>query len=158
MAPASSASAHRHDVAVTDLHTTAAQRLRADGQRYTTGRRMLVGMLEAADRPLTIADLLERDRSMAQSSVYRNLAVLERAKVVNRLVTNDEFGRFELAEDLTGHHHHLICSHCGSMADFTISEKLEQSLDQAFAKVAADYGFEADHHRLDLLGVCAACR
>jgi Fe2+ or Zn2+ uptake regulation protein len=140
------------------VHTTAAQRLRADGQRYTGSRRALVGLLEAADRPLTIADLLERDRGLAQSSAYRNLAVLERAGVVNRLVTNDEYGRFELTEDLTEHHHHLICSSCGAMADFTISTELEHALAKAFSKVAIDAGFLAEHHRLDLLGVCASCR
>jgi len=141
-----------------DVHTTAAQRLRADGQRYTSSRRALVDLLDDADRPLTIADLLERDRRLAQSSAYRNLAVLERAGVVNRLVTNDEYGRFELTEDLTEHHHHLICSSCGAMADFTISTELEHAMGQAFSKVAVDAGFHAEHHRLDLLGICATCQ
>src|SRR5687767_14850736 len=120
----------------TDLHTTAAQRLRADGQRYTTGRRALVTILDEATRPLTIAELLDLDRTLAQSSAYRNLAVLERSGVVHRLVTTDEFARFELAEDLTEHHHHLICSACGSMEDFTVSPQLETSLEKAFVKAS----------------------
>ena len=140
-----------------EIHVTAAQRLRADGQRYTTNRRLLVEILEATDRPLTIADMLEQNPELALSSAYRNLAVLERAGVVHRLVTSDEFARFELAEDLTEHHHHLICSSCGSMADFTISPELEKALDKAFSRVAADVGFRAEHHRLDLLGHCADC-
>jgi Fur family ferric uptake transcriptional regulator len=140
-----------------EIHVTAAQRLRADGQRYTTNRRLLVEILEATDRPLTIADMLEQNDGLALSSAYRNLAVLERAGVVHRLVTSDEFARFELAEDLTEHHHHLICSNCGSMADFTISPELERALDKAFTRVAADVGFHAEHHRLDLLGHCADC-
>src|SRR3954449_3061894 len=126
-----------HPTPRTDLHTTAAQRLRADGQRYTTGRRALVTILDEATRPLTIAELLDLDPSLAQSSAYRNLAVLERGGVVHRLVTTDEFARFELAEDLTEHHHHLICSNCGSMADFTIPPELERALDKAFARVAS---------------------
>ena len=143
--------------AAAEIHTTAAQRLRADGQRYTTNRRVLVEILEATDRPLTIAEMLEHRDDLALSSAYRNLSVLERAGVVHRLVTSDEFARFELAEDLTEHHHHLICSNCGSMADFTIPSELETALDKAFARVAADVGFRAEHHRLDLLGHCAAC-
>jgi Fe2+ or Zn2+ uptake regulation protein len=156
MAANAGSSPHRHGAAG-DLHTTALQRLRADGQRYTSGRRNLVSLLEATDRPLTIGELLERDPALAQSSAYRNLAVLERAGVVNRLVTNDEFARFELAEDLTEHHHHLICSSCGAMADFTIPASLERSLADAFATVTTSTGFEAKHHRLDLVGTCAAC-
>lgn len=140
-----------------DLHPTVAERLRVDGQRYTAGRRRLVELLAAADRPLTIAELLEGDDRLAQSSAYRNLTVLEGASVVRRVVTDDEFSRFELTEDLTGHHHHLICSSCGRVDDFTISPQLEQSLARAFARVAHDTGFEAEHHRLDLVGTCSSC-
>ena len=33
--------------------------------------------------------------------MYRNLSILERAGVVQKVVTSDEWARFELAEDLT---------------------------------------------------------
>lgn len=141
-----------------DLHTTAAQRLRRVDQRYTGNRRALVEILDSADRPLTIAELLASRDGLAQSSAYRNLAVLERAGVVHRVVTNDEYARFELAEDLTEHHHHLICSSCGAVADFTIAPDLESTLDRAFLRAAAEAGFLVQHHRLDLIGVCADCR
>jgi Fur family transcriptional regulator, ferric uptake regulator len=141
-----------------EVHRTAAERLRADDQRYTAGRRALVEVLVTSGRPLTIAELLDRDDELAQSSAYRNLTVLEQAGVVHRVVGADEFARFELAEDLAGHHHHLICSACGSVADFTISPALEANLATAFRSVTRSTGFQADHHRLDLVGVCADCR
>jgi len=140
-----------------DLHTTATDRLRADGQRYTPRRRALVEVLAASDQPLTIPQLLEQRRDLAQSSVYRNLAVLERAGVVHRIVTSDEFGRFELAEDLTRHHHHLICSACGDVIDFTVPAPVEHELETALSRVARQAGFQADSHRLDLVGTCASC-
>ena len=140
-----------------DLHTTASDRLRADGQRYTPRRRALVEVLSAADQPLTIPQLLEHRRDLAQSSVYRNLAVLERAGVVHRIVTADEFGRFELAEDLTRHHHHLICSTCGGVSDFTVPSQVEHELESALSKVARRAGFRTTGHRLDLVGTCASC-
>lgn len=140
-----------------ELHDLAAVRLRALAQRYTGGRRAIVDVLARADAPLSIPQLLERDRSLAQSSAYRNLAVLERAGVVHRIVTSDEFSRYELAEDLTGHHHHLICSTCGDVRDFTMSSELERDLDRALDRIASAHGFAADHHRLDLVGTCASC-
>jgi Fe2+ or Zn2+ uptake regulation protein len=145
-------------VAPDELHATVAQRLRDDDQRYTGGRRALVEALATAGRPLTIAEVLERGPGLPQSSAYRNLAVLERAGVVHRIVTSDEFARFELDEDLTEHHHHLICSTCGAVADFTVAPDLERALDRAFAEVAAAHGFTAEHHRLDLVGRCSTCR
>ncbi len=140
-----------------ELHVTAAQRLRDDDQRYTTGRRALVTLLAGAGRPLTIGEVLACDGSLAQSSAYRNLAVLERAGVVHRIVTSDEFARFELDETLTAHHHHLICSGCGAVTDVTLGADVERALADACADVARRHGFTAEDHRLDLVGRCAAC-
>ena len=140
-----------------DLHATAASRLRADGQRYTRNRRTLVEALDESDRPVSIPELLGGRRDLAQSSAYRNLAVLERAGVVRRIVTSDEFARYELAEDLTEHHHHLICSVCGAVTDFTVPTDVEQALDKALARVARSASFVIDAHRLDLVGICAMC-
>jgi Fur family transcriptional regulator, ferric uptake regulator len=140
-----------------DLHSTAASRLRDDGQRYTTQRRALVDLLVTVDQPLTIPQLLERQPGLAQSSAYRNLAVLERAGVVHRIVTSDEFARYELTEDLTHHHHHLICSSCGDVTDFEVSATMEQDLESALTRVARRTGFHVRTHRLDLVGTCARC-
>jgi Fur family ferric uptake transcriptional regulator len=140
-----------------DLHATATSRLRADGQRYTPRRRALVELLAQRDQPLTIPQLLEQRRDLAQSSAYRNLAVLERAGVVHRIVTADEFARYELAEDLTEHHHHLICSTCGDVADFTVPGTVEHEIEAALSKVAKRAGFHTTGHRLDLVGTCSSC-
>jgi Fur family ferric uptake transcriptional regulator len=142
-----------------DLDDEAAARLQRFEQRYTRARRTLVGVLASAEAPLSIPQLLAQDRGLAQSSVYRNLAVLEQAGVVHRIVGSDEFSRYELAEDLTRHHHHhLICSHCGEVQDFTAPASIESDLDRALRRVAAQHGFDTDHHRLDLVGTCANCR
>ena len=141
----------------TDLHDIAIVRLRKLGQRYTSRRRALVRILAEAGGPLTIPQVLELDPGLAQSSAYRNLAVLEQAEVVHRIVTNDDFSRYELAEDLTEHHHHLICSTCGDVVDFTLDARVERDLDRVLGKVAADVAFAVDHHRLDLVGTCSDC-
>lgn len=141
-----------------ELHGAAAARLREDGQRYTTSRRSLVEALEEAGRPLTLPEILDLCSNLPQSSGYRNLAVLERAGVVHRIVTSDEFSRFELAEELTDdHHHHLICSHCGSVDDFVVPPSLERRLQQELDAVAGRTGFTAEHHRFDVIGRCADC-
>jgi Fe2+ or Zn2+ uptake regulation protein len=141
-----------------DLDGLAADRLSAHGQRYTANRRDLLHLLAAADGPLSLPDLLERRPGLAQSSAYRNLAVLEQCGLVQRVVTTDEWARYELAEDVTEHHHHLICSGCGAVRDFTVTTALEREIGQALAVAARQAGFVARHHRLDLIGLCADCR
>jgi Fe2+ or Zn2+ uptake regulation protein len=142
---------------VEDVDVIAVTRLRKDGQRYTENRRQLVRLLATAGTPLTIPEILQRRRDLAQSSVYRNLVVLEEAGLVQKIVTSDEWARYELAEDLTEHHHHLICSECGIVRDFTVPTGLERSVDDALGKVAKQTGFTLRHHRLDLVGVCPSC-
>jgi Fe2+ or Zn2+ uptake regulation protein len=77
--------------------------------------------------------------------------------VVRRILTNGDFARFELAEDLTEHHHHLICSSCGSVGDFTVPATLEADLVRALRRVASRARFHADGHRLDVVGLCDRC-
>ncbi|MBK6856024.1 MAG: transcriptional repressor [Microthrixaceae bacterium] len=139
-----------------DLHGAVGVLLGDDGQRYTAGRRSLVEVLGQAGRPLTAAEILEAG-SLPQSSAYRNLAVLEACGVVHRVIGSDELARFELAEDLTDHHHHLICTSCGTVLDFTVPDSLEADLATVTAEVARATGFHTEHHRLDLLGRCADC-
>jgi Fe2+ or Zn2+ uptake regulation protein len=140
-----------------ELHEVTAARLRADGQRYTSIRRAVVDVLAASEHPVSLPQLLERRRGLAQSSAYRNLAVLERAGVVHRIASTDGFARYELAEDLTTHHHHLICSSCGSVSDFTVPGDLEHTIGKALGRAAARSNFTVEDHRLDLIGRCSSC-
>jgi Fur family transcriptional regulator, ferric uptake regulator len=144
-------------MATADLHVVVGAKLRSAGQRYTTKRRALVEILERARKPVAIPEILDAGGALAQSSAYRNLAVLEHAQVVRRVVTGEEFTRYELAEDLTEHHHHLVCSACGAVRDVTIPTRIERSMERALDEVAADTGFAAVSHRLDLIGTCRAC-
>ena len=144
-------------MSATDIDAEVAGLLEKADQRYTSGRRRLVKALVDGGRPLTISQIGEIDTSLPQSSMYRNLTILEEAGAVSRIVTNDEFARYELAEHLTGHHHHLICNSCGDVADFSLDEQTENQLDAALSAAAASEGFTVTEHRLDLLGTCSAC-
>ena len=139
------------------VHRAAADLLHEAGQRYTDQRRRLVELLARAGRPGSIPEILRAGRGLKQSSVYRNLAELERAGIVHRVVTDEEFGRWELSEALAGHHHHLVCSSCGRVEDAVMPAGFERSLDRTLDGLARDAGFAHLRHRLDLIGLCADC-
>ena len=142
-----------------NVHEAAGARLAALDHRYTRGRHALIDVLLLSEAPLTIAEILERDSTLALSTTYRNLAVLEAAGLVHRIATSDEHARYELDETLTQrHHHHLVCSSCGTVRDFTIAGQLEVDLERALGRVARTNEFSIQHHRLDLVGLCPACR
>lgn len=134
-------------------------RLAALDQRYTVGRRAIIEVLDGVERPLTVPEIVARAKPAAVpvSSAYRNLTALLDAGVVHRVAGTDDHGRYELAEDLAGHHHHLLCARCGTVSDISAYPRLERALADA-AKVARDEtGFEVTGHRIDLLGVCQDC-
>ena len=140
----------------TELRAAVASRLAGSGQRLTATRDAVVSCLANAARPLTIPELLAAAPNLAQSSAYRILVVLEQAGVVHRIVTS-ESARFELAEELTGHHHHLICTNCGTVEDVPASSGLEASLADAVSQVEDATGFRTKTHRIDLVGLCRRC-
>jgi Fe2+ or Zn2+ uptake regulation protein len=142
---------------VTELHDAVELRLRAVGQRYTAQRRALVEVLRRKGKPVPIPELADPHGGLPQSSVYRNLAVLEQAGAVHRVVTG-EFARYELAEELTQHHHHLVCRSCGTVEDVTVSSAFERQVGRAVSEIVDRTGFSAVSHRLDLFGTCRNCR
>jgi Fe2+ or Zn2+ uptake regulation protein len=140
------------------IHDAVDVRLAELDQRYTHLRRLLVETLAAAGRPLTIPELIELAPELPQSSAYRNMTALMEIGVVRRVAGTDDHGRFELAEDLSGHHHHLICAGCGKVEDLHASAGLERALSDAIGTVAREQGYEVTEHRLELLGRCPDCR
>jgi Fur family ferric uptake transcriptional regulator len=141
------------------IHDEAALRLAALDQRYTANRREIVRVLAGAQRPLTITEIVDVAPSVPVSSAYRSLTVLADARVVRKVAGNDDTGRFELAEDLSGeHHHHLICSNCGTVVDIAASPRLERALAEAAKAAAEESEFEVHEHRIDLVGRCTNCR
>ena len=140
-----------------ELHATAASRLRRTRQRYTSGRRALVELLLAAGGPVTIPELVAAGATQSQSSLYRNLAILEQCGVVRRLSSVDDVARYELDETLTGHHHHLVCHVCGDVQDVVLSPSVEQALRTAAEQARDQRRFAVDSHRFELVGTCHDC-
>jgi Fe2+ or Zn2+ uptake regulation protein len=134
------------------------QRLREAEQRYTAGRRAIIGLLVNAGHPVSIGDIADRLPALPRSSAYRHLADLESAGLIRRVAASDEFSRFELAEDLTGHHDHLLCTNCGKITDITLPPGFEKGMTAAIGQLASAERFQPQGHRLDILGTCADCR
>lgn len=142
----------------TDLHEAVGLRLARHGYRYTNGRRRLVDAIAAVGQPVRLPGIVAAAPELAPSSIYRNLDVLERSGVVDRITASGDRAYFEFAEPLISHHHHLICIGCGAMADVRLDDELEALVDQSLAEAASRAGFTPLRHSLDLHGYCASCQ
>jgi len=90
---------------------------------------------------------------LSLGTVYRNLRVLVAQGGLRELDFGMAVTYFETAKDS---HYHLICRVCGSIADADIP--IEQGLQSAAGKARNLGGFRIEKHRLDFIGVCAACQ
>jgi Fur family transcriptional regulator, ferric uptake regulator len=143
--------------ASTDVHAIVDEQLRRSRQRYTLGRRQLVELLESSDRPVTIPELLEHGAVQSQSSLYRNLAILEQCGAVHRIASTDDVARYELTEELSEHHHHVVCAVCGRIDDVVLAPAIERALAEAAQEAKDQRDFDVDSHRLELVGTCSTC-
>ena len=134
------------------------ERLAASGIRFTGGRRQVVAALERAEGPMSAAELhVGLNRQVPVSSVYRTLAVLEEAGVVAPHHGARGITRYEIAEWLAGHHHHLVCVDCGAVEDIELPPSLEKELEVLVGQVSKMSEFSASGHSLEVDGRCTRC-
>ena len=95
--------------------------------------------------------LRERDSQTGLATVYRTLALLADKGVVDTLSHHGTELCYRLCTEL--HHHHLVCSSCHRVVE------VEQcGLGSWLDTVTAQHGFVATDHRVEITGLCAACR
>jgi Fur family transcriptional regulator, ferric uptake regulator len=90
--------------------------------------------------------------AVGTATVYRTLDLLVRAGLAKEHDFAEGFKRYEpLAAGQV--HEHCICSSCGRVTEFS-NDRLERMI----ALLAEEVEFRADHHRLEIYGVCRSCQ
>ena len=140
-------------------HDQVRSRLASRDIRYTPGRRRVVTALLDAGGPRSAAELHDDlNRHLPLSSLYRSLAVMSDALVLDPHNATKGLTRYELAEWLQGHHHHLVCIDCGSVEDIEIPDPVESNLKGLIAVITADREFASTGHSLEIDGRCRRCK
>ena len=143
---------------MTNLHREVEERLADHDMRYTRGRRAVVAALAVADGPRSASELEgEIGRAVPLSSLYRSLTVLEEAGVVVPHHGARSLTRYELAEWLTGHHHHFVCIQCGAVEDVEIPREREAQVRGLVEDLSVTASFTPLNHTLEIEGRCRKC-
>jgi len=90
---------------------------------------------------------------LSLGTVYRNLRLLVAQGDLRELDFGMAVTYFETTKDS---HYHLICRVCGSITDADIP--VERGLQSVVGQARNLGGFCIEEHRLDFIGVCAACQ
>jgi Fur family transcriptional regulator, ferric uptake regulator len=132
-----------------------ATRLRAAGIRPTPGRvrilRELAREPDDATAQVLHARLRKRGERVGLATVYRALHDFAAAGLVDNLPHSAGESCYRLCSE--GHHHHLVCSKCHHVVELT-----DCRLEPWLRRAAAEQGFEATEHRLEVVGLCGDCR
>ena len=139
--------------------------MRGFGYRMTVGREAILDILSKADDHLSAEEIYMRVYrtcpAIGLASVYRTLYMLVQLGLVYKFDFGDGRARYELADEIKGkgHHHHLVCTKCGKVIDYTdfvdeelaLLKKTEEALSQK-------YNFKIKGHLIQYYGLCPNCR
>jgi Fur family ferric uptake transcriptional regulator len=129
--------------------------LRRHGYKLTPQRLAVVQAITSSQDSLTPATIYTRVQEeyphIGLVTVYRTLEILAGLGLICELHGGGICRSYTTS--LPEHHHHLICSGCGTVVDFTQHHlgALESSLSQ-------QSGFRIDSHLLEFFGLCQACQ
>jgi Fe2+ or Zn2+ uptake regulation protein len=125
------------------------------GHAWTRPRAAVLQVLVPAAVPLKVEEIHARvGRRVAGapvnlSSVSRTVNLLCGLGIVRPVRFGDGAQRFELAEDGSEHHHHLVCERCGRVEDVRPCPVEGVDLGRQ--------GLAVRSHHLELFGLCRLC-
>ena len=131
------------------------QLLKERGVRLTEQRRLVVRRAVAHlhfTAEGLVKDVQQIDVSVARGTVYRTLALLMEAGIVEKHDFRYGPPNYEVTF-AKAHHDHLMCVQCGEIIEFQEPrvEKLQQ-------EVVKRYGYQLVSHTHKLYGLCGKCQ
>jgi Fur family ferric uptake transcriptional regulator len=132
-----------------DTLDEAVHALRESGLRLSTPRRLILEALFAADGPVSAAHLT-RELSIDESSVYRNLEILEQHGVVRHVHLGHSPGLYGLVTE--EHVEYLYCQRCAKVIAVAPGR-----LDDVRETIKTELGFDAQFTHFAIVGICEEC-
>jgi len=137
---------------------------RGCGYRITIPRQIILQVLDESKEHLSAEDIYLKVHhiypAIGLTTVYRTLELLVNMGLIFKFDFGDGRARYELARGTkeTSHHHHLICTKCGRIIDYTdfVDEELEL-LKKTEKELSKKYNFEIKNHTIQFYGLCDKC-
>ena len=129
--------------------------LRRHGYKLTPQRRAVIGSIASSPDHLTPAAIYEKvhqERSdIGLATIYRTLEILAKLGLICELHAGGSCRSYTIGAP--EHHHHLICSNCGEVVDFS-----GYDLSPLERRLSRETGFEIEDHLLEFIGRCQNCK
>lgn len=124
--------------------------------KLTPQRQAVLKVLSSSQEHLTPAEIYQKVcqeyPGIGLVTIYRILKILNELGLICEVHTGGNC-RCYLLRRQPEHHHHLICSGCGAVVDFT-----DCDLSQLGERLSRQTGFKIESHLLEFLGRCRSCQ
>lgn len=140
-------------------------RFRGRGYRITVAREAILDVLSHTEEHLSAEEVYlavhRIQPNVGLTTVYRTLELLVHIGLVFKFDFGDGRARYELSEGPKGarHHHHLVCTECGRVIDYTdfIDDEVEL-LGRTERGLSEKFKFKITNHVIQFYGKCDKCR
>jgi Fur family ferric uptake transcriptional regulator len=130
--------------------------LKERGLKSTSQRDDIARVFFACNRHISVEELYREVRKVnprvGYATVYRTVRLLRECGLAAERHFNDGEARFENVEH-EEHHDHLICERCGRIVEFS-----NAGIEELQEVVARKLDFVISRHKMELYGICGACR
>ncbi len=123
-------------------------KLKKAGHSVTQSRRVIFGLLENADVPMGISEIVSESPTTDRATVYRTIELFEELGIVKRVWFGFK-SKVELSDEYDSHHHHLVCEKCGKI------QKIDSGmLEKTVSKLTRKFNYTPTKHHVEIFGLC----
>jgi Fe2+ or Zn2+ uptake regulation protein len=132
---------------------TAKELLISKGLEATPARVQILALCMSSELPLDVNSVADKIGTKAHlATVYRNLEMFVAARILERIDFQEGKFRYEY---LRSHHHHAVCTICGSVEDVKDTTTEVKAIED---RVHKESGFTVTKHMIELFGLCNKCQ
>jgi len=143
-------------LAMASVERRVATILRQRGYKLTPQRRAVLNVIAGSQDHLTPAEIYQDVQELYPTiglvTVYRTLDILAGLGLICEVHAAGSCRSYLLRRP-SEHHHHLICSDCSSVVDFT-----DCDLTGIEKRLTEETGFDIKDHLLEFAGHCPKCQ
>lgn len=136
-----------------EIFNSAIEKMKEQKLRVTEQRKDILNFLISEHGPFSIEEIFQKSKSKSYDMVtlYRSLAALEEASIVNQCDFGDGVRRYEIYNQ-NHHHHHVICRSCGGV------ENIPECFADKTIKSLIKLGYQKISHRFEVFALCPSCQ
>ena len=138
--------------------------IRGYGYRMTVQREAVLEVMTKSREHLSAEDIYHQLHkiypNIGLTTIYRTLELLVDTGLVYKFDFGDGRARYEISEgpDSHDHHHHLVCTCCGRIINYTdFIDKEIELLKETEKGLSKKFNFKITNHLIQFYGLCEKC-